>query len=123
MSVRKCPNCGAAISAGSVLANSDELHCPQCGRELEIAPSGILIASFVGLAGAGIAWRIASQSAATSEGALPWVMPVVWAVIAFGVVAPLVLMFSAQLQLRAEEPAAAPAHGTHADATSHGAHH
>lgn len=123
MAVRKCPDCGAAISAGAVLAKSDELRCPQCGHALEIRQSSKLVASFAALAGGWIAWRMASQAAAGGEGALPWVMPVVWAVIAFGVIAPLVLIFSAQLQPRPEEKEAQPAHEPHAAAPAHGAHH
>jgi hypothetical protein len=63
------------------------------------------VAAFAGILASVVAWQVSSAGA---EGALEWTIPVLYFFLAFGGVSALVLMFTADLRLRPEEPAAAP---------------
>ena len=94
------------------MAFSDGLDCPHCGGRLEVT-SGRMFPIAAGLAAGWLAWYLTSGSPSS----LGWVLPELYAVLAFGVVSPLVLMFTAKLGLapapRVAAVAAAPAHGHH----------
>ena len=98
------------------MAFSDGVECPHCHTRLEVAPGGRMIASTAGLAAGWIAWHLAPSSSN-----LGFALPVLYAFLAFGIVSPLVLMFTAGLRPAPPPPVAAPAtaHGSH----GHGAHH
>jgi len=66
------------------------------------------LASFAGLIVAVIVWWAASKHYANDSWALAWVLPIVFSYFAFSIVAPLVLLLAADLQLRSIE--AAPVH-------------
>jgi len=112
VAVRICPHCKAEITAATAAAYSNGIECPQCKARLEVAPGSRTISTLCGLAAAAIAWRLSSGSG----GDLGAVLPTLYAFLAFGIVSPLVLMFSANLcnasALPSPEPAqAADAHG------------
>ena len=111
MAVRICPHCKAEITAATAAAFSNGIECPQCKARLEVAPGSRTISTLCGLAAAAIAWRLSSGSG----GDLGAVLPMLYAFLAFGIVSPLVLMFSANLcnapALPSPEPAQADAHG------------
>ena len=112
MAVRICPHCKAEITAAIAAAYSNSIECPQCKARLEVAPGSRTISTLCGLAAAAIAWRLSSDSG----GDLGAVLPTLYAFLAFGIVSPLILMFSANLcnasALPSPEPAqAADAHG------------
>ncbi|MBZ5697834.1 MAG: hypothetical protein LAN18_04740 [Acidobacteriia bacterium] len=116
MAVRICPHCKTEITAANVAAYSDRVECPQCKTRLEVAPGARTLSSFFGLAAAAIAWRLSSNSGGNLSG----VLPTLYAFLAFGIVSPLVLMFTASLRnasaLPVPEPV--PVAGGHG-----GAHH
>jgi hypothetical protein len=116
VAVRICPHCKAEITAANAAAYSDSVECPQCQARLEVAPGSRTIATLCGLAAAAIAWRLSGGSG----GDLGAVLPTLYAFLAFGVVSPLVLMFTANLRNAPALPAPEPVHtpGGHA-----GAHH
>lgn len=35
----KCPHCGKDFSTWDTYRKKDETHCPECGEEIELAPS------------------------------------------------------------------------------------
>ncbi len=121
MAVRICPHCKTEITAANVAAYSDSVECPQCKTRLEVAPGARTIATLCGLGGAAIAWRLSSDLA----GDLGSVLPTLYAFLAFGVVSPLVLMFTANLRNAPALPAPEPVHSGsgHGGGGNGGGHH
>jgi hypothetical protein len=118
LAIRKCPVCLTKLSAIQVVTRSYDLVCPTDGRALEVSRISRNISIFAGLvAGYGV-WYFSSQSAANHQ-ALGWVFPILYSIIAFGVVAPLVLMLTADLSLKTELP---PPEIYSQEAASHGGH-
>jgi len=117
VAVRICPHCKAEITAATAAAYSNSIECPQCKARLEVAPGSRTISTLCGLAAAAIAWRLSSGSG----GDLGAVLPTLYAFLAFGIVSPLVLTFSANLCNAPALPSTEPAHA----ADTHGAagHH
>ena len=116
MAVRICPHCKTEITAANVAAYSDSIECPQCKARLEVAPGSRTISTLCGLVAAAIAWHLSGGSG----GDLGAVLPTLYAFLAFGVVSPLVLMFTANLRNAPALPAVEPVHTTGGHA---GAHH
>jgi hypothetical protein len=121
VAIRICPHCKTEISAANAAAFSNSIECPQCKARLEIAPGSRTISSLCGLAAAAIAWHLSSGS----SGDLGAVLPTLYAFLAFGIVSPLVLMFTANLSnapaLAAPEPVQSA--GGHGTAGHGGGHH
>ncbi len=97
---RKCPNCFATVPAAKVLVYTNELVCPSCNSPLEVSALSRNISAFAALIVAAVVWRIASAYYSGHPGALGWVLPILFAFLAYSVAAPLVLIFMADLQLR-----------------------
>lgn len=116
MAARVCPQCSNLVPATRVMAFSDGMECPHCQARLDVATNGRMIAIVAGLVVGWLAWHFTRGSL----GILGGVLPEVYAVIAFGVVAPLVLVGTATLRLAPVEPmpVAAPA-GGHGHAAAH----
>jgi hypothetical protein len=105
------------VPAGIVAAFSDGVDCPHCHARLEVSPITRMLAAWVGLAAGWLAWRVTRGG----SGLLGGVLPLFWAVLAFGIVSPLVTIFSGDLRPAPEPPPieAAPV-ATHGHG---GAHH
>jgi hypothetical protein len=113
VAARQCPNCLAMIPAQKITAYSEDLSCPGCKTSLEISGLSRNLASFVGLiAGAAVWWR-ASEYYARHVSALGWVLSIVFGYLALSIVAPLVLMLTADLRLKS-----VPAPGSLGEATT-----
>jgi hypothetical protein len=84
---------------------------------LQVTDGSRMIAAAVGLVAGWIAW-LATRA---STNALGFALPVLFSVLAFGIVSPLVLMFTASLRIAPAVPVfePVPAHGGHAP-TAHG---
>ncbi|MGH9702274.1 MAG: hypothetical protein ACRD4K_02770 [Candidatus Acidiferrales bacterium] len=119
MAMRKCPNCLTALPAGTVAAHSYDLVCPGCQRPLEVAGVSRNLAVAAGLA-AGAAAYVFAAGRCNGE-MLGWLLPMVYGFLALSIVAPLVLMITADLRLKAAEdvPIAAPSE----PAAGHGGGH
>lgn len=117
MAVRKCPNCGAVMAAGSVAVYSYDLICASCRHPLAISELSTNLAAFAGLAAGAIAWWIVTLRFADQPGALGWVWPVFLAYLAASVVAAVTLMLVANLELSdgdtTPQNAAVTLHGPH----------
>lgn len=120
MAIRKCPVCLTRLSAVDVVAHSYDLVCPTDGRTLEVSRISRNLSIFAGLAAGYGVWFYSSQSAGGHQ-ALGWVFPILFAVIAFGIVAPVILMLTADLSLKAEVAVAAAETSGHGD-SGHGHH-
>jgi DNA-directed RNA polymerase subunit RPC12/RpoP len=108
VAVRICPHCKTEITAANAAAYSDGIECPRCKARLEVAPGSRAISTLCGLAAAAIAWRLSGGSG----GDLGAVLPTLYAILAFGVVSPLVLMFTANLRNAPAAPTPEPVHAT-----------
>ena len=113
MAARKCPMCLKAMPAGHVVAYSDGMECPGCGRRLEVSLGSRYLASLAGIAAGLLAW----QRSHPAQGEMGFAAAVLWAFLTYSAVAPVVLMIIADLRVKAEEPVAEPA-----PAAAHGHH-
>jgi hypothetical protein len=88
------------------------MECPQCKTRLEVARGSRMLATWLALAAGYIVWRLTRGSG----GMLGWVLPVVYAFLAFSFVAALATMLTADLRIRPAEPPPEPTpaggHGT-----------
>ena len=123
MAVRICPHCKTEIPAPEAAARSNDIVCPKCGTRLEVASGSRTISTLAGLLAGAIAWRLSAGE--TSD--LGQVLPTLYAFLAFGIVSPLVLMFTANLRnapaIPAPEPAHAPSPAGHGTSVHGGGHH
>ncbi|MGA8144372.1 MAG: hypothetical protein WB987_10830 [Candidatus Acidiferrales bacterium] len=78
------------------------------------------LAAFAGLIAAVVVWWLATKHYADDPRALAWVLPIVFSYFALSIVAPVVLVLTADLQLKSPEamPAAIP-HEAPAHHSSH----
>ena len=120
MASRVCPQCNATVPAGAVAAFSDGVECPNCHARLEVSPASRMLAAWAGMGAAWVAWRVTRGGSGILGGALP----LLYAVLAFGVVSALGIIFSGDLRPAPEAPPveAAPATGHGHDAHG-GGHH
>jgi hypothetical protein len=116
---RACPHCGKKVPAGLELAYSDGLVCPHCHTRLVVATDGRIFATWVGLAAAWLVWWLTRNSG----GPLGAVLPELYAVLAFGIVSPIVLAFSATLELAPAAPVMEEAPASSHGAAPGGGHH
>jgi len=106
------------VPTGLILSHSYGMECPNCHTRLEVTDGGRYVAAFAGLAANTVVYRFAR----ISTGLLGWALAIVYAIVAFGVVAPLILILVAGLQVA--PPEAEPiGHGTPVAAASHGSGH
>ena|ERR1700734_2360050 len=117
MSARQCPNCFAVLPAGQIVAYSYDLVCPACQHPLEITGLSRNLSAFAGLLAGALVWWLASAHYSGQSGALGWVLPLLLSCLTFSVVAPLALIFTADLSLKPldsivfqYEPSSPPSH-------------
>jgi len=116
---RSCPNCRAEISAADAAALSNGVECPRCHARLEVASGPRTLASVAGLAAALLAALVGS----TAEGVWGGVLPVLYAVLGFGIASSLALMYTASMRNAPAAPVAIPAHGAGGSGGHGGGHH
>jgi DNA-directed RNA polymerase subunit RPC12/RpoP len=123
VAVRICPHCKTEIPGPEAAARSNDIECPKCGTRLEVSPGSRTISTLAGLFAGVIAWRLSIGS--TSD--LGGVLPTLYAFLAFGIISPLVLMFTANLRnapaVPVPELANAPSPAGHGAGGSGGGHH
>jgi len=119
VAARQCPNCLAMLPAGSVVAYSNDLKCPGCGKPLEISGLSRNIAAFAGLAAGAIVFFAASVHYSYEGNALGWVLPIVFSYLALSVVALVALIVLADLRMKSEDEALAVAHEAPATHSPH----
>jgi hypothetical protein len=95
LAIRLCPHCGNTVPAAGVVAFSDGLECPHCQTRLVVADGSRMIAVTVGLIAAFLVWRVSRDS----TNIVGFALPVLLSFLAFGIVSPLVLMFTAALRI------------------------
>lgn len=120
MAIRMCPHCGNTVPPALVVAFSDGLECPHCQTRLQVTEGSRMIAATLGLIAGWIAW-LATRA---STNILGFALPVLFSVLAFGIVSQLVLMFNAALRIAPVAPVFDSVPASHAPAHGHaGGHH
>jgi len=116
LAARVCPQCSNLVPATCVMALTDGMECPHCHARLSVETGGRTIAIVAGLIAGWLAWQFTQGG----TWVLDQVLPEVYAILAFGIVSPLVLMGTANLRLAPIEAAPAPAAaGSHGHAPAH----
>ncbi len=118
MSARQCPNCMSFVPAAQIVAYSYDLVCPSCQHPVEISPLSRNLSAYAGLLAGAIVWWVANAHYSKESGALSWVLPLVFSYLTFSVVAPLSLIFTADLKLKPMD-AVEVQYGTSLSAASH----
>jgi len=113
---RVCPQCMGKVPGAAVAAFSDGVECPGCHARLEVSPASRMLAAWAGLAAAWVAWRVTRGGG----GILGAALPLLYAVLAFGIISALAVIFSGDLRPAPEAP---PAEAAPATGHGHGGHH
>lgn len=116
MAIRICPHCLKKVPAGLVVAYTDQLVCPHCHSAITVGVPSRVIGAFIGLGVGELVWSFVQPM----SGEAGWVMPVVYAFLAYSVAYTLYLMATADLVMRPVEAEPAP---VAADAHGHGGGH
>lgn len=127
MGVRVCPHCTKIVPAALAVAYSDGLECPHCHTPLTVTIGSRMAAIWIALVAGWLVWFMTGRLTGDSIDTAAWVLPEFYAVLTFGVVAPLVMMFTARFAIRPEIPvidAAEPSsHTVSGHSAGHGGHH
>jgi hypothetical protein len=91
-----CPLCFAKVPRTLILTKTLEVDCPACHAALEVSRSSRLLASFVGILAAFVAVHLGGQVSGTAG----WTLPIVAAVMVYGICAALVLFVFSELAVR-----------------------
>jgi hypothetical protein len=91
-----CPLCFAKVPRTLILTKTLEVNCPACHAELEVSRGSRVLASFVGILAAFVAVHLGGQASGTAG----WTLPIVAAVVSFGVCSALVLILFSELAVR-----------------------
>lgn len=93
---RACPFCFVKVPRALVLARSDEVVCPSCHAPLQLSRSSRVLGGVVGVIVAYFAVRLTLHSSADAA----WVLPVVAAVLGYGIASALFLYFLSDVTAR-----------------------
>jgi hypothetical protein len=104
VAIRRCPLCFERPPASQVVAYSNEINCPGCKARLEVSSGSRVLSTVAGLMAAAIAWNLLRGS----SGMLSWILPIVYAFLAFSAVAAVFMMTTADLRLKPAEPMLEP---------------
>lgn len=116
MAARVCPQCMKGISAGIATAFSDGMECPHCQARLEVSSVSRMPAVYIALIAAALVYKLASGA----SGILAPALAELYAILAYGFVSAIILMFMADLQFA---PAALAAPETPPAGHGHGGDH
>ena len=116
MASRVCPQCMNKVPGTLVAAFSDGIECPNCHTQLEVSPASRMLAAWAGMAAGWVAWRVTRGGPGILGGALP----LLYAVLAFGIVSALAVVLSGDLRPAPAAPAeATPSAGHDAHGSGH----
>jgi len=91
-----CPMCFAKVPRKLILTKTLEVSCPACHAELEVTRGSRVLAAFVGFLAAFVAVHLFAGATGTAR----WTLPIVAAVITYGMCAALVLLVFSELVVR-----------------------
>ena len=90
---RACPICFAKVPRSLVLTRSEDLVCPSCHTPLELSRPTRVLAAIIGLIAASLGFRIA----AAPNTVIKWALPILAAVVLYGIASALAVFFLADL--------------------------
>jgi hypothetical protein len=123
VAARTCPYCLTKMPRITIITRSYDLVCAGCGRPVEISRVSRDLAAFIGLIAGAAGAYLGYEGAITHHHSIGFVLPMTHAIVFYGVVAAVVLFFTADLSLKSE-PHAAPTHEpSDPHAGGHGASH
>ncbi|HTC42003.1 MAG TPA: hypothetical protein VK703_10545 [Candidatus Acidoferrales bacterium] len=97
---RACPLCFTKVPRSLILTRGDELTCPSCGTPLELSRASRVLGAACGLAVAFVAahavWDLSLKGR--------WALPVLAAILGYGIASALVLYFLADLVVQPKPP-------------------
>jgi hypothetical protein len=96
---RACPLCFARVPRRLILTLGNDLACPSCHSALELSRASRVAGAFGGLFCGFVAWR--ATDALTGGG---WALPIVAAVLAYGIGSAMVLYFLSDLVVQPKSP-------------------
>jgi hypothetical protein len=91
-----CPLCFAKVPRTLILTKTLEVDCPACHAALEVSRGSRVLASLVGVLAGFVAVHLGGRVSGTAG----WILPIVAAVMAFGIGAALVLFVFSELAVR-----------------------
>jgi hypothetical protein len=119
--MRECPQCGKKVSATEVAAYTDEVECPNCQALLKVALPSRVIGAFIGL---GVGWLVYGWAQKSLTGDAAWILPTLYAFLAYSFIYTIYVMATADLVMRQAEVEAPTLAVTPAAAHGHdGGHH
>lgn len=104
MAARACPNCLTVFPAGEVVAHSNDLVCCNCKKPLAISDLSRDLAVFLGLVSGIAVWYRTAVHYSSGASPVGWVLPILFGYLALSIVTPAVLMLTADLRLKPDEP-------------------
>lgn len=118
--MRECPQCMNKVPATEVAAYSDKIECPHCHALLTVVLPSRVIGAFIGL---GVGWLVYSWASNSLTGEAAWVLPTVYAFLAYSLIYALYLMTTADLVMCKADPEAVPIEVSAAAHGHGGGHH
>ena len=109
MAIRQCPACLTTASMGTAVAYTNDFICAGCGHHLEVSEPSCVLASSLGIVAGYFVIKLVPPLEPTLEAATS----ALYALLAYGSVSALVLMFTADLRIipaPSQPVAAAEAH-------------
>jgi|SRR5271169_71857 len=98
---RACPLCFAKVPRVLVLTRGDELICPSCRAPLELSRASRVLSAFIGLSAGFVAAHGVLDITTTGR----WALPMIGAILAYGVASALALVYLSDLVVQPKPPA------------------
>jgi len=118
VAMRECPQCMKKVPATRVVAYTDHIECPHCEALLTVALPTRVIGAFIGL---GVGWLVYGWAQKTLSGDAAWMLPTLYAFLAYSFIYTIYVMTTADLVMRQVEPDLGTIMPTPAAAHAHGA--
>jgi hypothetical protein len=121
VAMRECPQCMKKVPATAVVAYTNSMECPHCQALLTVALPTRVIGAFIGL---GVGWLVYGWAQKSLTGDAAWMLPTLYAFLAYSFIYTIYVMTTADLVMRQAEIEAPTLAVTPAAAHGHdGGHH
>ena len=100
MAMRECPQCMKKVPATEVVAYTNSIECPHCQALLTVALPTRVIGAFIGL---GVGWLVYGWAQKSLTGEAAWMLPTLYAFLAYSFIYTIYVMTTADLVMRQAE--------------------
>lgn len=118
--MRECPQCMKKVPATAVAAYTNTIECPHCQALLTVALPTRVIGAVIGL---GVGWLVYGWAQKSLAGDAAWMLPALYAFLAYSLIYTIYVMMTADLVMRPAEIEAPTPGVTPAAAHGDGGHH